>query len=231
MRKPSSRPGFLAPAAFPKARARPKAPDETPPGWRLDIDASCACCPCYRSSWWTASPSSKAITSSASRTSPSMSPISRAISRAIRHAGVLQLEAMPSVAGIVMLKNAQDAGKIATSCPPKTQWRKPVQPVVSCSSLTSNSPKCAARSAKPKASAKSREVVSEAAYLHAHGFLAAPGSHLGRARPVCLAASNMIHPDTIIHPAPHRPTVNLPLLHRGEHVELAPAAASFLTRH
>ena len=43
--------------------------------------------------------------------------------------GVLQLEAMAQVAGIVMLKNAEDAGKIAYFMSAESvKWRKPVRP-------------------------------------------------------------------------------------------------------
>src|SRR5512135_2607203 len=43
--------------------------------------------------------------------------------------GVLQLEAMAQVAGIVMLKSAEDAGKIAYFMSTEdVKWRKPVHP-------------------------------------------------------------------------------------------------------
>ena len=43
--------------------------------------------------------------------------------------GVLQLEAMAQVAGIVMLKNAENAGKIAYFMSAEdVKWRKPVLP-------------------------------------------------------------------------------------------------------
>jgi UDP-3-O-[3-hydroxymyristoyl] N-acetylglucosamine deacetylase/3-hydroxyacyl-[acyl-carrier-protein] dehydratase len=43
--------------------------------------------------------------------------------------GVLQLEAMAQVAGILMLKQADNAGKIAYfMAADKVKWRKPVKP-------------------------------------------------------------------------------------------------------
>ena len=43
--------------------------------------------------------------------------------------GVLQLEAMAQVAGILMLKRADNAGKIAYfMAADKVKWRKPVKP-------------------------------------------------------------------------------------------------------
>jgi UDP-3-O-[3-hydroxymyristoyl] N-acetylglucosamine deacetylase/3-hydroxyacyl-[acyl-carrier-protein] dehydratase len=42
--------------------------------------------------------------------------------------GVLQLEAMAQVAGIVMLRRAESGGRLPTSCGEDVKWRKPVVP-------------------------------------------------------------------------------------------------------
>jgi UDP-3-O-[3-hydroxymyristoyl] N-acetylglucosamine deacetylase/3-hydroxyacyl-[acyl-carrier-protein] dehydratase len=78
--------------------------------------------------------------------------------------GVLQLEAMAQVAGIVLLKNAQNAGKIAYFMSAEdVKWRKPVHPgdvLVIDVELT----KIRGKIGKAKGVCKVRgEVVSEAA--------------------------------------------------------------------